>query len=116
MNNLNFKNEVAKKEWDISRSNNQDSYGKGVVDFCERWANLMEMQITNGKKLTEIASDTEKEADTDGITGFMYGCAIDTLSQVWKYGDELKAWHNRKYMYEGEGVVNPVILSMDKDD
>lgn len=113
---MDFKNEKAKKEWDTFKCNNQDFYGKGVVDFCERWAELMEKQITSGKKLTEVSDATEKEADADGITGFMYGCAIDVLSQTWVYGEDLKAWHNGKYMYKGDGVVNPAILTVGKDE
>lgn len=113
---MEFKNEIAKKEWSTFKINNQDFYGKGVVDFSERWAELMENQISNGKLLHEIAKEAEKKADTDGITGFMYGSAVNALSQAWKHGDVLKAWHNGKYMYEGEGVVNPAILSLGKDD
>lgn len=47
-----------------------------------------------------------------GITGFMYGCAINLLSARWKYGEDLKIYHNSKYNYSGDGVVNPAVFSI----
>lgn len=52
------------------------------------------------------------EADTEGITGYMYGCAVSILSQCWKYGEYLRKWHNKEYNYDGDGVVNPAILTI----
>jgi len=49
-----------------------------------------------------------------GTTGFQYGCIVNLLSQVWIFGDQLKEWHNRKYDYKGDGVVNPAIIYIDK--
>ena len=72
----------------------------------------MEEKIENGEKLSDIAESTSHEADVEGITGFMYGCAVSVLSNVWEYGDELRKWHNKEYDYEGDGVVNPAILTV----
>ena len=66
------------------------------------------------KDLVLIADEASKVADIEGITGFMYGCAVNTLSQLWKYGEELRKWHNKDYGYEGDGVVNPAILTVSK--
>ena len=69
------------------------------------------------KVIVDNAEKLSREADTEGITGFMYGCAVNILSRVWKYGDELRMWHNGKYDYQGEGTVNPAILTVGgKDD
>ena len=92
--------------------NSHDGYSKGVIDYMIRWANMMEESISNGYKINNIAEETSHRADTDGITGFMYGCAVDLLSQFWKYGDQLKIWHNSQYGYEGEGTVNPAIMTI----
>lgn len=54
------------------------------------------------------------EADTEGITGFMYGASVGILSKCWEYGEELRKWHNKEYDYEGYGVVNPAILTVSK--
>lgn len=42
----------------------------------------------------------------------MYGCAISILSQCWEYGEFLRKWHNGEYNYDGNGVVNPAVLSI----
>jgi hypothetical protein len=42
----------------------------------------------------------------------MYGYAVNALSQSWKYGEELRKWHNTDYGYEGDGIVNPAVLTI----
>lgn len=92
--------------------NSEDSYSLAVVDFAKRWAELMESEIANGAKLVDVADRTSTEADTDGVTGFMYGCAVSALFQLWEHGNELRMWHNKKYNYDGEGIVNPAIITI----
>lgn len=80
----------------------------------------MEARIQNGETVESCAESTSRLADYDGIIGFMYGCAVSTLSKVWKYGEELRKWHNLKTQVgtEGEsanksgGVLNPAILTI----
>lgn len=92
--------------------NSHDAYSRGVVDFMHRWADLMEEMIASGKRIPEIADKTSNDADIDGITGFMYGCAVNALSQLWEYGEELRKWHNKEYKYDGDGCVNPAVFSV----
>lgn len=73
---------------------------------------LWNPELLRGDKIINIADSTSREADTEGITGFMYGCAVNALSQLWEYGEELREWHNKEYNYEGDGVVNPAILTI----
>lgn len=103
---------VNKEHWEKWVDNNTDPYGSAVVRYAERWADLMEQKINTGEKLVDIASKTSDEADTEGITGFMYGYAVQVLSDVWKYGEDLRLWHNKKYKYEGSGAVNPAIITI----
>lgn len=106
--------------WQEFKDKNQDGYGGGVVTYAERWARLMQTEMTNGKKLEDVADATSHEADLEGITGFMYGCAVSTLARCWKYGDQLRRWHNLSTQLgnEGEkanesgGVLNPALLSI----
>jgi len=106
--------------WQKFKEANTDGYGGGVVIYAERWARLMQVEMTKGKNLEDVASATSQEADLEGITGFMYGCAISTLSQCWKYGEQLRRWHNIDTQLgdEGEkanesgGVLNPALLSI----
>ncbi len=98
--------------WETGLANNRDPYGAAAYRYAETWANLMEEKIENGEKLSDIAESTSHEADVEGITGFMYGCAVSVLSNAWEHGDELRKWHNKEYDYEGDGVVNPAILTV----
>jgi len=97
---------------------NTDSYGAGVVVYAERWANLMEAKMAVGEKLEDVAKETSNEADTDGITGFMYGMAVKVLAKVWAHGEALRRWHNLDVQIgkEGEranasgGTLNPAVV------
>ena len=101
-----------KEGWEQFVAINNDPYGSGVVRYAERWANMMEKEIEVGKELIDIADATSNRADTEGITGYMYGCAVSILSQVWEHGEELRKWHNKEYGYEGNGTVNPAIITI----
>lgn len=98
--------------WKMWAENNKDGYGKGIMTFAENWAKLMQVELASGKTLKDIASSTSREADLEGITGFMYGVAVQVLSDSWKYGETLRRWHNKEYNREGDGVVNPAVLSI----
>ena len=105
--------------WKKSVAANTDGYGGGVISFAERWARLMEGRMANGDTLEACADEASSLADNEGITGFMYGAAVSTLSQVWIHGEQLRRWHNLKTQigHEGEkanesgGVLNPALLS-----
>lgn len=104
--------------WQKFKDNNQDGYGGAVVSYAERWARLMQKEMADGKNLKDVADATSSEADIEGITGFMYGCAVSVLASCWKHGDQLRRWHNLKTQLgnEGEeanesgGVLNPALL------
>jgi hypothetical protein len=106
--------------WEQFKTNNQDGYGGVVVSYAERWARLMQLEMSEGKELKDVAEATSHEANLEGVTGFMYGCAVSTLSHCWKHGEELRRWYNLDNQIgdEGEktnesgGVLNPAILSI----
>lgn len=68
--------------------------------------------------IEEHADADSHTADTDGITGFMYGMAVNILSQCWLHGEALRRWHNIKMQIGDEGeranergaVLNPALL------
>ncbi len=95
------------------KSKNTDSYGACIFRYSERWADLMEKELDNGEHIKDIAKKLSHEADTEGITGYMYGASVSILSECWEHGEELRKWHNGEYDYEGNGVVNPAILTID---
>lgn len=112
-----IKDQDAWNEW---VENNTDPYGRGVITYAERWANLMEERMAGGAPLTEVAQQASHDADTEGITGFMYGAAVSVLTTSWEHGEELRRWHNLDTQIgnEGEkanesgGVLNPAILNL----
>lgn len=100
--------------------NSEDGYSAGVVTYAERWARLMQVRMAAGADLEAIAKAASHDADTDGITGFMYGCAAQALAHFWRHGERLRRWHNidAQIKDEGEkanesgGVLNPAVLSI----
>lgn len=107
-------------KWQECMDINKDPYGSCCARYAKRWAELMEQRMAEGSKLEDIADKTSHKANTEGITGFMYGCAVGMLSEYWKYGEELRKWHNLKtqIQHEGEeanktgGVLNPALLNI----
>jgi len=106
--------------WAKAVANNRDPYGGRVISYAADWAHLMEARMATGAKLEDIAESTSREADYDGITGFMYGAAVSVLSHAWEHGDTLRRWHNLKTQIgnEGEranesgGTLNPALLNI----
>ena len=109
--------EGKEKEYKDWYDKNLDPYGHACFTYAEKWAELLEEKIENSDKnpqivIVENADKLSHDADTEGITGFMYSMAVSILSHCWKYGEELRKWHNKEYDYDGEGVVNPAILTL----
>lgn len=101
--------------------NSTDPYSARCVSYGEEWADLMETLMAQGKPLPEIAKAASHQADTDGVTGFMYGAAVSGLSAFWEHGEELRRWHNRDTQIGTEGdranetgaILNPAIMTID---
>jgi len=118
---MKYKDEGA---WKAFVKNNSAGYGSAVMQYAERWADAMEEAISGGANLENIAKDTSHRADTEGITGFMYGCAVSILSQVWEHGESLRKWHNINQQIgdEGEkanksgGCLNPALMNIEIPD
>lgn len=91
--------------------NSKDAYSRAVICYAERWGDMMESAIADGATVAKAAADTERAADIEGLTGFQYGCAVSVLAQFWSHGEELRQWHNHNFSYEGQGTVNPAILT-----
>lgn len=108
------------EDFNSDKEINKDPYGSEIYRYAEAWADLMESRMEKGEKLSDIADETSHEADTSGITGFMYGAAVSTLGLHWKHGEELRKWHNIKTQIgtEGEkaneegGTLNPALMTL----
>lgn len=103
------------KDW---YDKNSDPYSRACFTYAERWARMMEEKIEASednemKVIVDNAKQLSDEADEEGITGFMYGVAVSILSQYWEYRECLRKWHNKEYEYDGDGVVNPAVITVD---
>ncbi len=85
---------------DYVAKNSNDGYSRGVIDYGEMWAKLMQVEISKGKAVKDIADETQKPLGYLGISGFMYGCAVQALSYFWVHGEDLRKWHNKEYNHE----------------
>lgn len=103
---------------DYVHINSGDAYSERIVSYGEDWANLMEEELAAGKSIGEVAKETSHRADTDGITGFMYGAAVSGLAHFWEHGELLRVWHNLSSQIgdegdeanESGGTLNPALL------
>ena len=73
-----------------------DFYSAGIIRYAERWASMMEDKIEAGATVAEAAEATHHLADTEYISGFMYGQAVNLLSGYWEHGDELRQWQEQR--------------------
>ena len=65
------------------------------IDFADRWARLMQLELAVGKKLEEIASRTAEEAYDGGLPLMIIHPVVKyLLSKEWKHGEELRRWYN----------------------
>lgn len=110
-----LKDKAAERLWrKIVRINSTDGYSRAVVEYAKCWAKYMQhLMKKHNKTVFEVAGNASHLCDLEGITGYMYGCAVNMLSQCWKYGDDLRRWHNKKYGCDDEdGVINPAIITI----
>lgn len=112
---------------EYKRINADGGYSARVVSYGEDWAKLMEARIPAGATEPQIvriivdhAQADSHTADTDGITGFMYGAAVAGLAKFWEYGEPLRRWHNKEIQIgdegdranESGGVLNPALMNI----
>jgi hypothetical protein len=111
--------EGKQKDYEAQKAlNSGDPYGSRIFSYAEGWAKLLENEFAVGKKLEDVAEQTSRVADTDGITGFMYGTAVSILGSFWVHGDQLRRWSNLKIQIGNEGekanaagqTLNPALL------
>ena len=116
---MRLSDEAAWKKW---RDANMDGfYGQAIIEYAERWANLVEERAVGDETLLEsVVKQASRDADTEGITAFMYGAAVSVLANSWAWGERLRKWHNLDIQIghegeranEGKGVLNPALLNL----
>ena len=119
---MSFRDADAAVAWADGLAKNQDPYGNAVYRFASEWATRMESAIAAGETVEQCAKRCAHEADDEGITGFMYGCALSMLAEWWAHGEALRRWHNLDVQFGDEGekanesgaVLNPALLTLEK--
>ena len=115
---LRFKDKEAAKLWKkYVRVNSKDDYGKIIIMYARYWAKYMQhIMKKHNKTISEIAGETSHACYIDYVTGYMHGCAVFLLASCWKYGEELRKWHNKEWGNEDcDGVINPAIINIKVD-
>jgi hypothetical protein len=111
-------------EWNEGKAKNDDPYGGCVYKFAEAWADEMERRMKDGETIKAMAKLASHQVDSRpefGITGFMYGAAVQVLSRIWEHGEELRQWHNLDTQIKNEGevankkgtVLNPAVIQIE---
>lgn len=115
---------VDERDWnDVKENNKEDPWSSAILTYAERWARFMQFEMDNGSKLEDVAESTSQEADLEGISGYMYGRAVSVLVHYWRYGEQLRIWHNLSMQVGNEGeranangtVLNPALLSVSRE-
>lgn len=117
---MEFKDESTVEEWKQYTAKCGDAYSMATVNYAVAWADMMEARMKDGKPLAEVAKQASHDADTEGITGFMYGHAARMLVAYWKHGEELRLWFNVDCAPEQGAavnampgkVINPAVLTL----
>ena len=105
------------------KNNSKDPYSARVFTFGDEWASLMDARLATGEELTkEMMDETAKKADTDGITGYMYGAAASAIVHFWEHGEKFQVVFNSQYMTKEKAealakekpgaTVNPAIVTV----
>ena len=102
---------VEQGKWEEWVNSNKSAYGKACVDVARR---VMEI-LDGGKEFepNEIIGRASEEIKTGGITGFMAGCVAQMVSVCHSRGEDFRLQWNKHYGQEGDGVVNPAIITLE---
>jgi hypothetical protein len=76
-----------------------------ILRFCIGWADAMEQRMSRGEAVAGCAEVTSYEIDeavTEGLTLLMYQYCVGVLVRYWAYGEQLRVWHNRRFVLEAD--------------
>lgn len=76
----------------VRNENTQDGRTNDIINYAERWADMMEQEIGKGASVSEAAAKTRFEANQENLSWFMYGNAVRLLSNFWEHGEKLRQW------------------------
>jgi hypothetical protein len=94
-------NQAEYEQWQANQKD--DEYGLAIFRYAEAWADLMEPKLEAGDAFDLFAAATSHQADTEGITGFMYSAAAQILAKCWVHGEPFRRWFNLHHQIGDEG-------------
>ncbi len=109
--------------WNSYVEKNNDPYGGAYVKVAKRVMELLDADPTplhNGyhpdiHTAHGLICKADDDTKAGGITGFMAGCVAQMVSECHERGDEFRKSHNGEE-YQGEGVVNHALLTIQTKD
>ena len=113
---LEFKDDEAKAKWEAwFAMNSKYDCSLSIATFVLHWVKYMQhLMNKHNKALPQIAKEACYASNLENTTWsstnvyFIYGDTVGMISQCWKYGEELRRWHNKNWGQENfDGVVNP---------
>ena len=78
-------------------------------DFVEKWAELMEEEISSGKKLEDIVEECAIKAYKSKMRSGFLDWSVEMLNDCWIYGNELKEWRRKLSINEIREFKNKVM-------
>ena len=111
------------EKWNSYVEKNTDAYGGACVKVANRVMELLDEDKTplhNGyhpdiHTAHGLICKADDESKAGGITGFMAGCVAQMVAECHERGDEFRKSHNGE-KYQGEGVVNHALLTIQTND
>lgn len=91
-----------------------DSYGSIIADFAYNWAKLMQLRMGMGIPFNSVVKPSADELKYIGYSAKQYCEAVKILCKFWKYGDELREFHEITYgksFYWTYNVSNEKLLT-----
>lgn len=94
--------------------NSTDEYNKCIIDYAVLMTQFMEFLHKYHNRSVAQSFDIASHYSNSlyGVTGYMHGAAVNIISNLWKYGEEVRVYHNKMFNYSGDGVVNPAVISI----
>jgi hypothetical protein len=80
-------------------------WNRQIMRFVVAWADEMERLMSLGETVASCAERASYEADettTEGLTLLMFQYCVGVLVKFWAYGDQLRDWHNKRFVPDGD--------------
>lgn len=102
------------KGWEEYVTQNTDDYGKACVDVARRVMEILDGLVGSLERYSphKIICQADKDVKAGGITGYMAGAVAHMVSSCHSRGEEFRKIWNADHDYEGEGIVNPALLTI----